>query len=161
MADESFREEERLVVGARAGETPKEAFVRSGRTSKAIKKAIGARAGDQLFDLVTPLPEDLEIEPVGMSSPDALEFIRHSTAHLMAQAVQQLFPDAQVTIGPVIEDGFYYDFAFERAFTPEDLEAIEDQMRKISKANLPIERSVESREDAVARFRSMGEDYKV
>jgi threonyl-tRNA synthetase len=161
MVDKSFQEEERLVVGARAGETPREAFARSGRTSKAIKKAIGARAGDQLFDLVTPLPEDIEIEPIGMSSPDALEFIRHSTAHLMAQAVQKLFPSAQVTIGPVIEDGFFYDFAFERAFTPEDLESIEDEMRKITKANLPIERSVESRADAVARFRSMGEDYKV
>ncbi len=89
------------------------------------------------------------------------EVIRHSCAHLMAQAVQRLFPSAQVTIGPVIEDGFFYDFAFERAFTPEDLEAIENMMGEIVKEGLDVHRSVMSRSEAITMFREMGEEYKV
>ncbi|MFP6665251.1 MAG: threonine--tRNA ligase [Deltaproteobacteria bacterium] len=161
MAEKSAQQEERVLVQANAGETPREAFVRSGRKSKAISKAVGVRAGEQLFDLLTPLPEACEIECVAISSPDGLEFLRHSTAHLMAQATKKLYPSAQVTIGPVIEDGFYYDFAFERPFTPDDLEAIEAEMKQLAKANLTIERRVEDRADAIARFRAMGEDYKV
>ncbi len=89
-----------------------------------------------------------------------LQVIRHSAAHLLAQAVKQLFPSAQVTIGPVIEDGFYYDFAFERSFTPEDLEAIEKKMAELSKANISVERSLMPRDEAVSFFRDMGEEYK-
>jgi threonyl-tRNA synthetase len=86
--------------------------------------------------------------------------LRHSTAHLLAQAVQRLHPGAQVTIGPVIDNGFYYDFAYERPFTPEDLPAIEAEMQKIVKEALPVSRSVKSRDDAVAFFKGMGEHYK-
>ncbi|MBE9519610.1 MAG: threonine--tRNA ligase, partial [Proteobacteria bacterium] len=91
---------------------------------------------------------------------DGLEVIRHSTAHLLAQAVKELFPDAQVTIGPVIENGFFYDFAYERPFTPEDLQKIEKKMQELAKQNLPIIRSVMSREDAIEYFRGLGEEYK-
>ena len=99
-----------------------------------------------------------------MSRPrdeEGLEVIRHSCAHLMAMAVQELFPGAQVTIGPVIEDGFYYDFAYERTFTPEDLQAIEKKMKELAKANLPVSRSLMSRSEAVDFFKELGEDYKV
>jgi threonyl-tRNA synthetase len=161
MADKQAQQDDSVVVQANAGETPHEAFLRSGRKSKAISKAVGVRVGERLFDLVTPLPEACEIEPVAVASPEGLEFLRHSTAHLMAQATKKLYPSAQVTIGPVIEDGFYYDFAFERPFTPDDLEAIEAEMKQLAKANMPIERRVEDRTDAIARFRAMGEDYKV
>src|SRR5438874_2074186 len=89
-----------------------------------------------------------------------LEILRHSTAHLLAHAVKELFPDAQVTIGPVIENGFYYDFSYKRAFTPEDLAAIEKKMAEISKRDLPVARKVMPRDQAVALFSSMGEKYK-
>jgi threonyl-tRNA synthetase len=92
---------------------------------------------------------------------EGLEIIRHSCAHLMAQAVQRLFPTAQVTIGPVVEDGFFYDFAYERAFTAEDLEKIESAMQDIVKENLSVKRELMSRDDAVAMFEQMGEKYKV
>jgi len=93
-------------------------------------------------------------------SDEALSIIRHSTAHLMAMAVKQLFPSAQVTIGPVIEDGFYYDFAFERAFTPEDLEAIEARMSELVKSDLVISREEWSRDEAADFFKGIGENYK-
>ncbi|MEE8321627.1 MAG: threonine--tRNA ligase, partial [Gammaproteobacteria bacterium] len=92
--------------------------------------------------------------------PEGLEMIRHSCAHLMAQAVKALFPGAQVTIGPVIEDGFYYDYAYERAFTLEDLQVIEDKMRELAKQDFDVTRSVMARDDAVKFFRDMGEEYK-
>jgi threonyl-tRNA synthetase len=92
--------------------------------------------------------------------PEGLEVIRHSTAHLLAQAVKQLFPDAQVTIGPVIEDGFYYDFSYKRPFTPEDLTAIEQRMRELSKADYKVTRRVMRRDDAVKFFKDQGEIYK-
>ena len=93
-------------------------------------------------------------------SDEGLFIIRHSTAHLMAMAVKQLFPAAQVTIGPVIEDGFYYDFAFERPFTPEDLEAIEIRMAELVKQDHVISREEWDRDDAAVFFKSIGEDYK-
>ena len=89
-----------------------------------------------------------------------LEVIRHSTAHLLAQAVKQLFPAAQVTIGPVIADGFYYDFAFERPFTPDDLAAIEERMSELAEADLPVQRREMDRDAAVEFFRGIGEHYK-
>ena len=104
---------------------------------------------------------DAEVAIVTERDEDGIEVLRHSCAHLMAQAVQRLFPKAQVTIGPVIEDGFFYDFAFERPFTPEDLEAIEKSMNEIVKENLEVERSVLPREEAIKLFKEMGEDYKV
>jgi len=93
---------------------------------------------------------------------EGVEVIRHSTAHLMAQAVKELFPEAQVTIGPVIEDGFYYDFRYDRAFTPDDLEKIEKRMEDLAQEDFTIERSVMERDDAVRLyFERMGEEYKV
>ncbi|MEB8536441.1 threonine--tRNA ligase [Acidithiobacillus ferriphilus] len=125
------------------------------------KAAVAMRVNGRLKDLSTMLDQDAEVAIVTRESADGLEVIRHSTAHLMAQAVQSLYPEAQVTIGPVIANGFYYDFAFERGFTPEDLEAIEERMRALVKENLPVHRELLSREDAIALFEKMGEDYKV
>ena len=92
--------------------------------------------------------------------PTALEIIRHSTSHLLAQAVKELFPEAQVTIGPVIEDGFYYDFAYERPFTPEDLSAIEAKMRELAQLDQKVHRRVMRRDEAVEFFKKLGEHYK-
>jgi threonyl-tRNA synthetase len=91
---------------------------------------------------------------------DGLDIIRHSTSHLMAYAVKELFPEAQVTIGPVIENGFYYDFACKRPFTPEDLEAIEKRMAELAKKDFPVTREVWPRDKAVEFFKSIGEHYK-
>ena len=92
--------------------------------------------------------------------PDGLKIIRHSTAHLLANAVQELFPDAQVTIGPVIENGFYYDFAYKRPFSSEDLLAIETRMAEIAAKDLPVHRRILPRDEAVAHFKKIGENYK-
>src|SRR5262245_45924557 len=123
-------------------------------------QAIAAKVNGKVVDLSRPLTADCEIEPVLPSSPEGLEVLRHSSAHLMAQAVKRLFPHVQITIGPVIENGFYYDFKHERAFTPEDLEQIETEMKKIVAENLPVTREEVSRDDAVRLFRDMGEHYK-
>ena len=112
------------------------------------------------YDASHLIEEDIELSIITTNSPEGVEIIRHSSAHLMAQAVKQLFPEAQVTIGPVIEDGFFYDFAYERAFTPEDVQAIEKRMQEIIKQDLPVERSVMPRAEAVKFFRDMGEEYK-
>ena len=125
------------------------------------KAAIAGKIGGELLDTSHVIETDSEVSIVTSRDDDGLEVLRHSCAHLMAQAVQRLFPSAQVTIGPVIEDGFFYDFAYERPFTPEDLEAIEKEMLKISKENLAVTRSVMSRDDAVEFFRGMDEGYKV
>jgi len=125
------------------------------------KAAIAGKIGGELLDTSHVIETDSEVSIVTSRDDDGLEVLRHSCAHLMAQAVQRLFPSAQVTIGPVIEDGFFYDFAYERPFTPEDLEAIEKEMLKISKENLAVTRSVMSRDDAVEFFRGMNEGYKV
>src|SRR6056300_1017111 len=125
------------------------------------KAALAGRIDGQLVDLSTLVERDAEVAIITERDSEGLEVIRHSCAHLMAQAVQRLFPSAQVTIGPVIEDGFFYDFAFERAFTPEDLEAIENVMGEIVKESLDVHRSVMSRPDAIAMFKTMGESYKV
>ncbi len=124
------------------------------------KAALGARVDGRLVDTSTLISEDASLAIITDRSEEALEIIRHSTAHLLAQAVKQLFPSAQVTIGPVIEDGFYYDFAFERAFTPEDLAAIEKRMEELSAADIPVARSLMPRDEAVAFFRGIGEEYK-
>ncbi|MDR2012536.1 MAG: TGS domain-containing protein, partial [Rhodanobacter sp.] len=124
------------------------------------KAALAGKIDGTLVDTSHAIDHDARLEIVTEKSPDALEIIRHSTAHLLAQAVQRLFPKAQVTIGPVIDNGFYYDFAFERQFTPEDLAAIEVEMKKIVAAALPVSRSVMARDAAVAYFRAKGEEYK-
>ena len=119
----------------------------------------GAISGKQ-YDASHLIEDDVELSIITTNSEEGIDIIRHSSAHLMAQAVKQLFPEAQVTIGPVIEDGFFYDFSYERAFTPEDVEAIEKRMHDLIKQDLPVERSLMSREDAVKFFRNMGEEYK-
>ncbi|GAA4783039.1 threonine--tRNA ligase [Lysobacter hankyongensis] len=124
------------------------------------KAALAGKVDGQLVDTSFRIERDASLEIVTDKHPDALDILRHSTAHLLAQAVQRLFPGAQVTIGPVIDNGFYYDFAYERPFTPEDLPAIEAEMQKIVKEAHPVGRSVKSRDDAVAFFKGIGEAYK-
>lgn len=125
------------------------------------KAAVAGKVNGTLVDTSYLIENDAELAIITARDPEGLEVIRHSCAHLMAMAVQELFPGAQVTIGPVIEDGFYYDFAYERPFTPEDLEKIEARMNQLAKANLPVSRSVMSREEAIKLFEQMGEKYKV
>ena len=125
------------------------------------KAALAGKVNGELVDVSHLIDSDSNLSIITGRDEDGLDVIRHSCAHLMANAVQNLFPEAQVTIGPVIENGFFYDFAFERPFTPEDLTAIEKEMHHLSKANIPVERSVMNRADAVALFNEMGEKYKV
>ena len=124
------------------------------------KKALAARVDGELRDLMRPLEGDASIEIVTANDADGLELIRHDAAHVLAQAVQELYPDAQVTIGPVIDDGFYYDFAREEPFSTEDFEKIEKKMREIVDADYPIIREVWAKEDAIETFKKIGEDYK-
>jgi threonyl-tRNA synthetase len=124
------------------------------------RAALAGRVDGKLVDTSYLIERDAALAIVTEKDPAALEIIRHSTAHLLAQAVQALFPDAQVTIGPVIEDGFFYDFAYKRPFTTEDLTAIEAKMRELSKADLKVQRTVMAREEAVAWFKGIGEHYK-
>ena len=124
------------------------------------KATLAGKVDGKLVDASFPIDRDASLEIVTEKSPEALDILRHSTAHLLAQAVQRLYPGAQVTIGPVIDNGFYYDFAYERPFTPDDLAKIEAEMEKIVKEALPVSRSVKSRDEAVAFFRGLGETYK-
>ena len=124
------------------------------------KAALAGRLDGRLVDTSHLIDTDAQLSIVTSKDADGLDMIRHSTAHLLAYAVKSLFPDAQVTIGPVIEDGFYYDFAYKRPFTPEDLTAIEKKMAELAKRDIPVERSVMPRDEAVTFFRDMGELYK-
>ncbi len=124
------------------------------------RAALAGRVDDRLVDLSYPVDRDARVSIVTDKDPEGLEVIRHSTAHLLAQAVQELFPDAQVTIGPVIEDGFYYDFAYKRPFSTEDLAAIERRMAEIAAKDLPIHRRVMERDAAIRHFEALGERYK-
>jgi len=124
------------------------------------KAALAGRVDDRLVDASYLIEHDCSLVIITEKQEDSLEVIRHSTAHLLAQAVKSLFPEAQVTIGPVIEDGFYYDFAYERPFTPEDLERIEEKMRELAKANFPVTRRELPRDEAITYFKSIGEEYK-
>ncbi|MGA2562134.1 MAG: threonine--tRNA ligase [Steroidobacteraceae bacterium] len=124
------------------------------------RAALAGRVDGRLVDTSYVVDHDAGVSIATDRDPDGLDIIRHSTAHLLAQAVKQLFPDAQVTIGPVIEDGFYYDFAYARPFTPEDLAAIEARMHELAKADEPVRRRVLGRDEAVALFRNLGEHYK-
>lgn len=124
------------------------------------KSALAGQVDEQLVDLSHEISQDTALTIITDRDEAGVEIIRHSTAHLMAQAVKRLFPETQVTIGPYIENGFYYDFARPESFKPEDLEAIEKEMAKIVAEDLPIERDVMSRDEAVAFFKDLGEEYK-
>ncbi len=124
------------------------------------KAALGGKIGDKIVDTSHQITTDSTLAIVTAKDPEGLELIRHSTAHLLAYAVKDLFPDAQVTIGPVIENGFYYDFAYKRPFTPEDLAAIEKRMTALASKDEPIVRRVLPRDEAVAHFKALGEHYK-
>jgi len=124
------------------------------------KAALAARVDGRLVDMSHEIDQDGGIAIVTARDPEGLEIIRHSTAHLLAQAVKQLFPDAEVTIGPIIDDGFYYDFAYKRAFTPEDIEAIEQRMTELAAQDIAVSRSEMAREDAIEFFLKLGERYK-
>ena len=124
------------------------------------KAAIAGKVNGRMVDASYLIDEDVELAIITSTSDEGLEVIRHSTAHLLAQAVKQLFPAAQVTIGPVIEDGFFYDFAYQRAFTPEDIEAIEKRMTELARQDISVIRSEKSRDQAISFFKAMGEDYK-
>ena len=124
------------------------------------KAAIAAEVEGQLVDLSYLIDKDVKVRILTARDPEALAIVRHSTAHLLAHAVKQLFPSAQVTIGPVIDNGFYYDFALAHHFTPDDLQKIEKRMRELVKQDLPIQRTTLTREAAIELFRDLGEEYK-
>lgn len=125
------------------------------------KNVIAAKVDGRAVDLKHAVEKDCALEWISLDSAEGLDILRHSTAHLMAEAVQSLFPGTQVTIGPTIEDGFYYDFKRDKAFSPEELEQIEKRMQELSKANATITREEMPRAQAIEIFRKMGEDYKV
>src|SRR6201996_7591567 len=124
------------------------------------KKALLVKLDGQLLDLKRPLPHGGRIEIVTREAPEALDVIRHDTAHVLAEAVQELFPGTQVTIGPSIEDGFYYDFARAEPFSLDDLPRIEERMRQIVDRDEPIRREVWPRDQAIEHFKDIGETYK-
>jgi threonyl-tRNA synthetase len=145
------------VVEVAAGAKAEELLSKQGRNGSIIAAKLNGTA----VDLNRPIVSEGRLEWVSADSPEGLDILRHSTAHLMAQAVQSLFPGTQVTIGPTIEDGFYYDFKRDKAFTPEELESIEARMRELAKQDLTVVREEMRREDAIELFRKMGESYKV
>jgi threonyl-tRNA synthetase len=124
------------------------------------KAALGGKVNDVVVDASHAITADSKLSIITAKDADGLDMIRHSTAHLLAYAVKELFPDAQVTIGPVIENGFYYDFSYKRPFTPEDLAAIEAKMSALAAKDEPVVRRVLPRDEAVAHFKSIGEHYK-
>jgi len=126
-----------------------------------LRDVVAAGLDGKAIDLLEPLMDSGHLEFVSAWSPKGLDILRHSTSHVMAQAVQELFPDVKVTIGPAIEDGFYYDFDTPRPFTPEDLEKIEHRMKELIRAKLPFRRMVVSKDQAASLFRSKDEGYKV
>jgi threonyl-tRNA synthetase len=124
------------------------------------RAAVAGKLDGKLVDTSHRIERDASLSIVTDKDPEGVDVLRHSTAHLLAHAVKDLFPDAQVTIGPVIENGFYYDFAYKRPFTPEDLARIEQRMHELAKKDFPVNREVWQRDAAVAFFKSVGEDYK-
>ncbi len=151
LPDNSTRE---LAAGATVGDLA--ASIGAGLA----KAALAGQVNGNLVDLTTPLANGDSVAIITEKSPEALEIIRHSTSHLMAQAVKELFPAAKVTIGPAVENGFYYDFDIDTPFTPEDLEKIEKRMAELSAAAQPLERKELSAAEAIAFFEQMGEPYK-
>ncbi len=152
LPDASERRFDRPVTVAEVA-----ADIGPGLAKAALAGVVEGREVDTSYIIDT----DARLAIITERDPQGLEIIRHSTAHLLAMAVQQLFPGAQVTIGPVIEDGFFYDFAYERPFTPDDLAAIEQRMSELAAANLPVQRLVMPRDQAIKQFGAMGEAYKV
>ena len=136
------------------------ADVASSIGSSLAKAAIAGEIDGQLVDTSYMIEGDASLAIITNKDDKALEVIRHSTAHLLAQATQQLYPKAQVTIGPVIDNGFYYDFSYKKGFSEEDLAKIEKNMKAIVKHNLPIQRLEMKRDDAIELFNSIGEHYK-
>src|SRR5512140_531738 len=136
-------------------------FVKTSIGAGLAKAAYVAKLDGEPVDLSRPLDRDVKLEVVTTRNPEALEVARHDAAHVLASVVQRLFPGTQVTIGPAIEDGFYYDFAREKGFTPEDLVAIEAGIREEIKADHPFVRTEVSMDEALALFESLGEKYKV
>ena len=136
------------------------ASIGTGLAKAALAGRVGSGEGARLVDTSFLIDQDTQLAIVTDKDPDGLEVIRHSTAHLLAYAVKELFPDAQVTIGPVIEHGFYYDFSYKRPFTPEDLAAIEAKMAELAKKDEKVVRSVLPRDEAVQYFKGIGEAYK-
>ncbi|HET7833013.1 MAG TPA: threonine--tRNA ligase [Gallionella sp.] len=124
------------------------------------RAALAGKVDGKLVDTSHLIEQDAALAIITDKDADGVEIMRHSTAHLLAHAVKELFPDAQVTIGPVVENGFYYDFSYKRPFTPEDLAAIEKRMAELAKADLPVVRRVLPRDEAVAFFKHIGENYK-
>jgi len=124
------------------------------------RAAVAGKVEDNLVDLSYVIDQDVNLSIITPKTPEGLQIIRHSTAHLLAHAVKELFPDAQVTIGPVIDNGFYYDFSYKRAFTPEDLAAIEKKMTEIARENLTVSRQVMTRSEAITFFKKIDENYK-
>ncbi len=151
LPDGSVREFDGVVTGTSLAES----------ISKSLaKKSIAIKVDGELTDLFAEIEQDANVEIVTRTDPEGLELIRHDAAHLLAQAVQSLFPDTQVTIGPVIDDGFYYDFARETPFSSDDFEKIERKMAELVDADLPTTKSVMQRDQAIAHFEDMGETYK-
>ncbi|MBV8519504.1 MAG: threonine--tRNA ligase [Acidobacteria bacterium] len=145
-------------------EVPEQATVADVAASigkRLAKDAIAGKVNGKVVDVYTPVPDGAKVEIVTPKSEDGIDTIRHSTAHLMAMAVQELFPGTQVTIGPVIENGFFYDFGTDRPFSDEDLRRIEEKMQEIVARDLPVRREVWSREEAIDTFEKLGEQYKV
>ncbi len=150
-----------VTLGRESRVVPVGTIVRDLLKDVPSKDLVAARIDGKVVDLTRKLEHDATVEPVLAESPEGLDVIRHSTAHLMAMAVQSLYPGTQVTIGPVIEDGFFYDFAPATPFTLEDLPKIETKMRELAKADHKIIRTEIAREDAIRKFSEMGENYKV
>ncbi len=149
------------IVEAQAGQSVGEVLAKA-LSGKAYKNTVVARCGEALLDLSAPLSDTCtELTPIAANSPEGVDVIRHSTAHVLAEAVKKLFPTAQVTIGPAIENGFYYDFAYERPFTADDLESIQAEMEKIAAANHPFTCRAATKPEAAAVFKGMGEEYKL
>ncbi len=124
------------------------------------KAALAGMVDGRMVDTSFLIERDSQLAIITDKSPEALDIVRHSTAHLLAYAVKELFPEAQVTIGPVIENGFYYDFSFHRPFTPDDLAALEKRMAELAKKDEPVTRTVMPRDAAVQFFKDQGEHYK-
>ena len=136
------------------------ASIGTGLAKAALAGRVGEGEGARLVDTSHLIEADTKLAIITAKDADGLDIIRHSTAHLLAYAVKELFPDAQVTIGPTIEHGFYYDFAYKRPFTPEDLAAIEKKMTELSNKDEKVVRRVLPRDEAVDYFKSIGEAYK-
>lgn len=155
LPDGSKRDYPQAVTVAQVAES-----IGPGLAKAALAARVGTGEAARLVDTSYVLSQDADLSIVTAKDADGLEIIRHSTAHLLAYAVKELFPDAQVTIGPVIENGFYYDFSYSRPFTPEDLQAIEARMSELAAKDEPVTRKVMPRDEAVAYFKGIGEAYK-